>query len=155
MNKQLTTRARLVLSFGIVLGLMLLVAGIAIWQLASVAEATRNLTETPLTKERLITDWHSNINAAVNRTTAIAKSNDPSLMAYFETISEQSAKHSKELQEEIGKLLASDEEKKLFAEILKSSAVYASSSKEIYEHRTEGRLFQARQVFEQQYLPGS
>jgi methyl-accepting chemotaxis protein len=155
MKKQLSTRRRLGLGFGVVLMLMLLVTSIGIWNLAAVAEATRSMTQTPLVKERMISDWHSNINAAVNRTTAIAKSSDPSLITYFESISAESSKRSSQLEQDISKLLLSTEEKQLFAEITKSREVYQTSGKEIFQLRTDGKLFQARKLFEQTYLPNA
>jgi methyl-accepting chemotaxis protein len=39
---------------------------------------------TPLTKERLISDWSRNINVAVVRTTAVSKTSDSALSAFFE-----------------------------------------------------------------------
>jgi methyl-accepting chemotaxis protein len=155
MKKQLNTRARLGLGFGVVLALMLSVTFIGIWRLAAVAQATRDMTRTPLAKERLISDWHSNISASVNRTTAIAKSNDPSLIAYFQSASDESSRRSAELQQQIGRLLVSAEEKKLFGDIGKSREVYEASGSGIFKLRSEDKLYQARKLFEQTYLPNS
>ncbi|MGV8894479.1 MAG: hypothetical protein ACOH2K_16385 [Burkholderiaceae bacterium] len=41
------------------------------------------MMERPLVKERMITDWYRYIHTAIRRTAAIAKSSDPSLMAFF------------------------------------------------------------------------
>ncbi len=153
--KTLNTRTRIGLGFGIVLALMLLLAVIGIWQLAAVAEATHEMTQTPLAKERMISDWHSNINTSVNRTTAIAKSSDPSLITYFEAASAASAAQSDALHAAIRKLLASDEERKLFAEISEMGEIYRRSGSEIFKLRLEGKLFQARKLFEHTYLPNS
>jgi methyl-accepting chemotaxis protein len=155
MMKQLNTRARLGLGFGVVLALMLSVTFIGIWRLAAVAQATRDMTRVPLVKERLISDWRSNINASVNRTTAIAKSNDPSLITYFQSASVASSKRSAELQQEIGRLLVSAEEQKLFVDIGKSRDIYEASGGEIFKLRSDDKLYQARKLFEQTYLPNS
>jgi methyl-accepting chemotaxis protein len=152
MNK-LNTRARLGLGFGVVLALMLVVTAIGIWCLASVAQATRDMTQTPLAKERMISDWAKTISTAVTRTTAIAKSSDPSLQGYFADATAETTNTATRLQESIGKLVVTDEEKRLFAEIGADRAAYQATSAEIAQLRTDGKLFQARNMFEQTYLP--
>src|SRR5471030_1102297 len=154
MNK-LKTRARLSIGFGVVLALMLVIAAIGIWRLATVAQATRNMTQTPLAKERMISDWYQAISTGVTRTTAISKSSDLSLLAYFEPSAAETTKTSTNLQEQIGKLLVTDEEKKLFADIAVDRSAYKAAGAEIAQLRTDGKLFQARNMFEQTFLPAS
>ena len=154
MNK-LKTRARLSIGFGVVLALMLVIAAIGIWRLATVAQATRNMTQTPLAKERMISDWYQAISTGVTRTTAISKSSDLSLLAYFEPSAAETTKTSTNLQEQIGKLLVTDEEKKLFSDIAVDRSAYKAAGAEIAQLRTDGKLFQARNMFEQTFLPAS
>jgi methyl-accepting chemotaxis protein len=153
--KNLNTRARLGLGFGVVLVLMLLVTAIGIWRLATVAQATRNMTQTPLAKERMISDWYQAISTAVTRTTAISKSSDLSLQTYFEPAAAETTRNATRLQDEIGKLLVTDEEKRLFAEIATDRNAYKAAGAEIVQLRTDGKLFQARNLFEQTFLPAS
>ena len=49
------------------------------------ATNTQAIIDQPLSKERLISDWYRLIHSAVRRTTAIAKSSDPSLATFFAT----------------------------------------------------------------------
>ena len=151
----LKTRARLSIGFGVVLALMLVIAAIGIWRLATVAQATRNMTQTPLAKERMISDWYQAISTGVTRTTAISKSSDLSLLAYFEPSAAETTKTSTNLQEQIGKLLVTDEEKKLFSDIAVDRSAYKAAGAEIAQLRTDGKLFQARNMFEQTFLPAS
>ncbi|HJV03102.1 MAG TPA: methyl-accepting chemotaxis protein [Burkholderiaceae bacterium] len=153
--KNLKTRTQLAVGFGLVLLLMLMVVATAIWRLQEVAEATHAMIRTPLAKERLISDWDAVINASVARTTAAARSNDPSLIAYFEGPANEAARRSGELQRQLAALLVSREEKELFAAIVASGAVYQAAGKEVFQLRTDGRLFQARTVFENSYLPAA
>jgi methyl-accepting chemotaxis protein len=153
--KNLNTRARLGAGFGVVLVLMLVVTAIGIWRLATVAEATRDMTQTPLAKERMISDWYQAIATAVTRTTAIAKSSDLSLQAYFEPGAAETTKTATRLQGQIGKLLVSDEEKQLFAQIALDREAYKAAGAAIVQLRTDGKLFQARNMFEQSFLPAS
>ena len=151
----LRTRTRLGLGFVLILLLMLLMAAMEIWKLAEVAQATSDMMNTPLAKERMISDWYSNLNASVNRTTAIAKSSDPGLMTYFAPVSAESARQSLLLEQRIALLLVTAEEKKLFSDIVASGKLYNDSGNMIYQLRTEGKLFQSRNLFEQTYLPNS
>ena len=153
--KNMSTRARLSVGFGLVLILMLVVTTIGIWRLGAVAQATRDMTQTPLAKERMISDWYNDIGIGVTRTTAIAKSTDLSLAGYFEASAAETGKRSTQLQEAIGKLLVSDAEKRLFADIGASRNTYKTAGADILQLRTDGKLFQARNMFEQTFLPAS
>ncbi|NVD74132.1 MCP four helix bundle domain-containing protein, partial [Duganella sp. BJB1802] len=74
---------RLALGFSIILAFAMLITGISVWRLQGVATATRDMMQVPLAKERMISDWSSKIDSAIRRTTAIARSSDPSLAAFF------------------------------------------------------------------------
>jgi methyl-accepting chemotaxis protein len=50
---------------------------------ARVASATSEMMQVPLAKERMISDWSGKIDSGIRRTTAIARSSDASLGAYF------------------------------------------------------------------------
>lgn len=135
--------------------LMAAVAGMGIWRLQSVADATNAMMQMPLAKERLISDLYSNISTSITRTTAIARSTDLSLAGYFETASAGSAKNATLLQTKVQQLLKSPEEKKLFAEIEANRSAYLTGGSNILTLRAEGKLFQARNAFEQNYLPAA
>lgn len=146
---------RFAAGFGVVLLLMAAVAGMGIWRLQSVAEATNAMMQMPLAKERLISDWYSNISTSITRTTAIARSTDLSLAGYFESASGASSKNAADLQLKVQHLLKSPEEQKLFADIIANSKVYHAAGSNILTLRAEGKLFQARNAFEQTYLPSA
>src|SRR5450830_1463411 len=146
---------RFAAGFGVVLLLMMVVAGMGIWRLQSVAEATNAMMQMPLAKERLISDWYSNISTSVTRTTAIARSTDLSLATYFETAVAASTNNAAELQTKVQGLLRTPEEKKLFADIEASRKAYQASGSNILTLRAEGKLFQAKNAFEKEYLPSA
>jgi methyl-accepting chemotaxis protein len=146
---------RFAAGFGVVLFLMIAVTSIGIWRLQTVAEATRSMMEMPLVKERLISDLYSTISASITRTTAIAKSSDLSLGVYFEPAGNQAAKNVAALQEKIKNLLATPEEKKLFSEIGQNQKIYEDAGSNIVALRADGKLFQARNAFEQTYQPSA
>jgi methyl-accepting chemotaxis protein len=84
--------------------------------LQGVAESTREMMAQPLAKERLISDWYRMVYAGIRRTTAIAKSADPSLATFFA----EEAKTATASQGLIKKIeeLSSEGDKQLMAELV-------------------------------------
>ena len=146
---------RFAAGFGVVLVLMMVVAAMGIWRLQSVADATNAMMQMPLAKERLISDWYSNIATSITRTTAIARSTDLSLATYFETAVNDSTKKAGDLQSKVQGLLRTPEEQKLFADIDASRKAYQAAGSNILALRAEGKLFQAKNAFEKDYLPAA
>jgi len=103
--------ARLAIGFASILFFCLLISIVSLWRLNVVAETTREMMQVPLSKERMIGDWSRNIMTGVTRSTAIAKSSDPSLLEFFSAASLESTKQSGELQKKIEALLTTDTEK--------------------------------------------
>jgi methyl-accepting chemotaxis protein len=91
---------RLALGFTIILAFAMLITGISVWRLQGVASATSEMMQVPLAKERMISDWSGKIDSGIRRTTAIARSSDPSLGAYFAEESKVSSAGSSELQKD-------------------------------------------------------
>src|SRR5689334_19205501 len=89
---------RLALGFAVILAFAMLITAIGIWRLQQVADATSDMMQAPLAKERMISDWYSKIDSATRRTTAIARSNDTSLAAYFAEEAKASSAVSSSLQ---------------------------------------------------------
>ena len=88
---------RLAAGFALTLLMVVLIAGSGIWRLNQVDVAAQATLAAPLTKERLIAEWYTQIFAAVRRTAAIVKSSDPSLTAYFKEDSAATSKLSTDL----------------------------------------------------------
>ncbi len=153
--RNLAIGRRLGLGFAVTIALALVIAAIALWRLDDVAQATRNMMASPLAKERMISDWYTNIDSAVRRTKAIAKSADPSLAAYFADESKGSSSRSSELQKKIEALLVTDEEKALFAKIMDQRKVYLGSRDQVAKLKAAGELEEAAKVFESVFVPGA
>ena len=81
--KNLKIGTRLAAGFGLILAMMTLMTVIGITHMQDVAEATRDMMQQPLAKERMISDWYRLIHTSVRRTSAISKSSDPSLGPFF------------------------------------------------------------------------
>lgn len=143
---------RLAIGFGIMLLLSILISAIGVWRLQTVATATSEMMQVPLAKERLISDWYSKIDSAIRRTTAIAKSTDPSLSTYFKDESAQSSQISAELQKQIGLLLSSDDEKVLYEKLGEQRKLYLSSRDEIAKFKAAGQTEDADRVFKDTFV---
>jgi methyl-accepting chemotaxis protein len=94
--KNLRIGARLGIGFAVLLTLMAIMTAIGIWRLHTVNEVVLDVTGNNLAKERYISDWYRSIHSGVRRTTAIAKSTDPSLATFFAKEADTSTKYAAE-----------------------------------------------------------
>ncbi|MGV7207442.1 methyl-accepting chemotaxis protein [Oxalobacteraceae bacterium A2-2] len=146
---------RLGLGFALILLFSMVITAISVWRLNEVAAATREMMQLPLAKERLISDWYGKIDSGIRRTTAIAKSSDLSLGAYFKEEAAASSKASGEIQKQLETMLDGEAEQRLFAQIGEQRKVYLSSRDEIIKLKQAGRPEEAERVFAQVFLPGT
>ncbi|RTL20618.1 MAG: HAMP domain-containing protein [Burkholderiales bacterium] len=155
MKMKLSIGQRLAAGFGLLLALAACVIALSCWRLAATAAATRQMMDEPLVKERLISDWNRNINAGVRRTTAIAKSSDPSLAQLFAEDQAQSTKSSGEMQDKLKGLIRSPEEKALFDAVGKARQVYIGARDEIVKLKKDGQAEAAEKLLTDVFLPTS
>jgi methyl-accepting chemotaxis protein len=146
---------RLIAAFGATLCLALAGSGYGAWALNESAEQTRELVEQSVVTERLVADWYRNVVASVRRTTAIAVSSDPSLTDFFADEIAATTKSSTELQDKVGKLMDSEAEKKLFAEIGTVRKGYVAKRNAVNELKKAGDAAGARKMLDEGYLPAS
>ena len=152
MNK-LAIGSRLALGFALVLVLSLLTTIVGVWQLQTASTATQGVIEEPLAKERLIADWYRYIHTAVRRTTAIAKSNDPSLAVFFAEEQKLSAASTTEIQKKIEPLMLSDAERTLFADISAVRKTYTGARDDVIRLKKEGQAEEANKLLETVFVP--
>ena len=115
-NVRISTR--LAIGFAIVLVLSVISTSFALVSARSNAEATRQMMEKPLAKERLVADWYVLIYSAIARTSMIARSTDETLATTFSDVISASTKKGSETMKGIESLLSTDEEKALYKEIV-------------------------------------
>src|SRR5476651_268547 len=151
--KNLTIGTRLAGGFGLVLLLMLLMTVIGISHMQKVAEATRDMMQQPLAKERMISDWYRLIHTSVRRTSAIAKSNDPSLGPFFAEDAASSSQEVKELQQKVAALADTPQEQAVLDSMEPTRKAYISSRDEIVKLKKDGQLDAADQVLQQKFIP--
>src|SRR5262245_54830530 len=134
---------RLAAGFGllIVFSLVMLVSGI--YQLSHTADATRQMMQVPLQKERLVTDWYGGISASVQRATAVARSSDNALTELFAAVNAASSKEIGERQAQFAKLISTPEEQALFDKVTEYRQAYIKARDAIIAAKNAG---QAEQV---------
>ncbi|WP_019140322.1 methyl-accepting chemotaxis protein [Noviherbaspirillum massiliense] len=155
MNILVTSRisTRLAAGFAVILALSIVSTLIGIWQLRAVSDATREMMEKPLTKERMAADWYRNTFGSIRRTSAIAKSSDDSLPKFFAKDIEETTKSSSELQKNFEALLTSEEEKALYNKVVEVRKKYSKARDGAIKAKAEGNAAESNRLLEEEYLP--
>jgi methyl-accepting chemotaxis protein len=151
--KNLKIGTRLAAGFGLVLALMTLMTAIGIGHLQTVAEATRDMMQQPLAKERMISDWYRLIHTSVRRTSAISKSSDPSLGPYFAEETASSTAEVNGLQKRVEPLLETEQEKALFEQMKVARKRYLASRDGIVALKKEGKIDEANELLDTKFTP--
>jgi methyl-accepting chemotaxis protein len=151
--KNLTIGTRLAAGFGLFLVLTTLMTMFGIVHMQQVGEATRDMMHEPLAKERMVGDWYRLIHTSVRRTSAISKSSDPSLAAFFADDLANSTKEINALQKDVEALLKTDEEKAAFEKIGATRKRYIKSRDTIVALKKDGKLEEADAVLMKDFLP--
>jgi methyl-accepting chemotaxis protein len=146
---------RLAAGFAAILLLSTLTSAVGIQRLQAVAQATSDVMEQPLAKERMISDWYRNIAGGVLRTKAIAKSNEPSMASVFAEDAALSAKTSDELRKKIEPLLETADEKDLYAQIVEQRKKYVAAREKVMQLKKAGDAEEATKVFDAAFLPSA
>jgi len=137
---------RLGLGFAVILAAASVVVALSIWRLQGIAAATDEMMQEPLTKERLVSDWYRTIHTSVRRTTAIAKSADPSLASFFAADAAEASRMSSEQQKAIEALIESPEEKAVFAKLGEVRKDYIKHRDAISKAKADGNAEEAAKI---------
>jgi len=144
--KNLKIGVRLAIGFIALLMLMAVMVGLGVWRLGNIGDATDEMTQIALKKERDAVQWHAAIKENGVRTFAVMKSDDDAFQQYFQKqIDAQSAKIS-QLQKQVEAAITDPEEKRLFAEVGKLRAAYRDTRQKIFDIKTAGDDARAREM---------
>jgi methyl-accepting chemotaxis protein len=146
---------RLALGFAIVLGLSILTTVLGIVKLNAVADAAAQMLDEPIRKDRLISDWNSNIAMAVQRTTAIIKSSDPSLAQVFAANAAETDKKAAAYLKELEPLLSTADEKQAFAAMMDVRKDYKGGRQKAIALKEAGQLQESNEVHDKVYIPAA
>jgi len=146
---------RLGAGFALVLAMTLAIGGAGIGYLKSVAASTQAAMDLPLTKERMISEWHTQTFGAVRRTAAIVKSSDPSLVDFFKEDGAKTSGRSSELIKQIEPLLSNEEEKAQFRKIGELRKTYTTAKENAVKAKANGDTATAERLLEQEFIPAA
>jgi len=146
---------RLAVAFAIVLGLTVVSTAIALVSARSNAEATRVMMQSPLAKERLISDWYVLTYSAIARTSMIARTTDETLPVVFADVISDSVKKGSETMAKVEKLLVTEEEKALFKSIVALRAKYQAAKDEVGKARASGSAVDTTRAFKESFQPAA
>ena len=146
---------RLAIGFGVVLALTLLSTAFALVTARSNAEATRQMMEKPLAKERLISDWYVLTYSAIARTSMIAKTTDETLPVTFADVISDSVKKGSETMAKVEALLESDAEKAMFQSIVDLRAKYQAAKDAVSKAKASGSPDETERAFKESFQPAA
>ncbi len=146
---------RLAAGFALTLIMAVMIAAIGMWRLEQVSTAARDTLAAPLTKERLIAEWYTQIFGAVRRTAAIVKSSDPSLTAYFKEDAAMTAKAAADLVKQIEPLIEGDKETALFQRITEQRKLYGAARDNAVKAKAEGNQELADKILDEAFSPAA
>ena len=146
---------RLAAAFGIVLLLALVATTVGLMNARSQATATREMMEKPLAKERLVSDWYVLMYSAIARTELIARSKDASLPTVFADVIAASSKRGAELMGKVKELVASDEERVMFDQIVVLRTNYQNLKTAVGNARKAGDDAAAEKIFTGEFTPAA
>ncbi|WP_295986844.1 methyl-accepting chemotaxis protein [uncultured Variovorax sp.] len=116
--KDLRISTRLGLGFAVMLLLVACMAGIGLWRLANVSQATERMMTQALTKERLAGEWQSTLRSTSVATIAMIKAPDATLEAYFAKLQSTGMERISSVQKEFQSKLSTPEEKALYEQVM-------------------------------------
>lgn len=146
---------RLAGGFGLLIlfSLVMLVSGV--YQLKQISSSTEWMMQAPLQKERLAADWHGALVAGVQRSMAVAMSDDPALAKLFEAENVAASKESTKRQDAFASLISTPEEKALFDKLGEFRQRYLDKRNAITAAKKAGNMEQAKQLFENEFMSAS
>ncbi|MDN2708747.1 methyl-accepting chemotaxis protein [Janthinobacterium sp. SUN118] len=146
---------RLAAGFALVLLLSVISTSYALYSAHINAEATRQMMEKPLAKERLVSDWYVLIYSAIARTSMIARSTDETLSSVFAETIADSTKQGSELLKQIESLLDSEEEKTIFKASVAERVKYQDAKTLVMNARKAGNAAQAESTYRDSFAPAA
>ncbi len=146
---------RLAAGFALVLLLSVISTAYALYSAHGNAEATRQMMEKPLAKERLVSDWYVLIYSAIARTSMIARSTDETLSSVFADTIADSTRQGGELLKKIESLLDSEEEKAIFKASIAERAKYQDAKTLVMNARKAGNAAQAESTYRDSFAPAA
>ena len=144
--KNWTIGMRLGAGFALVLALLVATAGVGVLRLQGVGEATQEMAQRSLVKERLASAWQLGTSTNSVRTFSLLKSNDADVQAYLQKNIASTSAVISETQKKLEDMLSSPAELALSADIKKKRGDYVELRNQILKLKTEGHQDEASKL---------
>ena len=152
-NARISTR--LMMGFSLLLVVSIASTGLALYNATKNAEATRQMMQLPVAKERLVSDWYVLLYASIARISMIARSTDETLASSFSDVISAGVAKATKLTKDIEARLDSEQEKALFKEITGVRASYVAAREKVMNLRKGGDSAAATAAYTDTFLPAS
>ncbi|MFY9510067.1 MAG: methyl-accepting chemotaxis protein [Rubrivivax sp.] len=149
----LSIARRLALVLGLILALSLLSSIFSAVQLRSLTNQVQAMLADNVKIERAAADWLRQTTGGVQRTSAIAKSSDPSLVEYFASATAEAVRTTNELQKLIEAKMDRPEERQLFDKIGELRKAYLAARDEVSGLKKAGNVDGAAKIFSERFEP--
>jgi methyl-accepting chemotaxis protein len=150
--KDWTIGTRMGAGFALVLALLVATAGVGVLRLQGVGEATQEMAQRSLVKERLAAAWQLGTSTNSVRTFSLLKSNDADVQAYLQKNITATSTVISETQKKLEDMLASPEELALSADIKKKRGDYVELRNQILKLKAEGQRDEAAKLTDTRLL---
>ncbi|HEY4066948.1 MAG TPA: methyl-accepting chemotaxis protein [Burkholderiaceae bacterium] len=153
--RDLSIGKRLTLGLASLLALCVLSSALGISQLKKLRVDVEGILQDSVETEQVATDLYYLIAISIQRNTAIAKSSDPSLVAFFAASNADSAKQGSKLFEQVKARMKSPQELALFEKILTVRKSYYEGRDGLAAAKKGGDSAGAERALNEVYLPAS
>jgi methyl-accepting chemotaxis protein len=147
--------ARLALGFGLILVLSIVATSSALLTARAGAQATEQMMQVPLAKERLVSDWYVLTYSAIARTSLIARSSDNELSTLFAKPIADSVTAASAVVKQVEPLLGTPDEKAKFAAINALRAKYQAAKVAVMNAKKAGDAATAERVYQEAFDPAA
>ncbi|VTU25503.1 Ribose and galactose chemoreceptor protein [Variovorax sp. SRS16] len=141
------------MGFALVLALAAGIAAVGVLRLQAVGDATQEMAQHSLAKERLAAAWLQSTSNNSVRTFALLKSDNPEVQAYLQKNIGTTSAAISATQKKLEEMLASPEELALAEGIRKRRAEYVGLRNDILKLQAQGRQAEAAQRTDGQLVP--
>jgi methyl-accepting chemotaxis protein len=153
--KNLRIGSRLGIGFATILVLSLAGTASALYTARTNAQATTQLMQQPLAKERLVADWYVMTYSAIARTSMIARSSDDTLSTVFAKPIADSVTNTTAIVKDVETRLTTDEEKEAFQSIVMLRKKYQDAKVQVMNARKAGDAAAAAKIYTDEFEPAA
>ncbi len=144
---------RLGFAFSLMLVLIIFMASLGSWRLASLTAVTERIVEVDTRTERIVGDWFSETKANAVRALVLTRSDDPEIKRLLTPQLEASTKRISELQKQVEGLLRTEEAKALFKNIGVRRQAYIDARNAAIERKKAGKTEEALRIVDTDMAP--